>query len=88
MANRTLRPTKLHTLLTGIDEWTPALRDEVVNYLYDRWSYIQMFKLAYITRQECLADELLLNKREKLYELTELLSPREVLAAWEEMRVR
>jgi hypothetical protein len=79
------RPTKLHTLLAGVDTWTPELRDEVVDYLYDRCSHPQMFKFAVITGRQDITEWLYV-KREKLAVLTELLTPQELLAAWGQVR--
>jgi hypothetical protein len=81
------RHTKLHDLL-ATDEWTDELRTEVVDYLYSRCGVIQVIDLAMIAGHAELAGRVLYAKRERLVDLTYLLSPRRLLATWEEMRLR
>jgi hypothetical protein len=79
--------TKLHDLL-ATDQWTDELRAEVVNYLYNRCGVIQVIDLAIIAEHEEMAGRVLYAKRERLTDLTHLLTPRQLLAAWEELRAR
>jgi hypothetical protein len=83
----TYRHTKLHDLL-ATNEWTDELRTEVVNYLYARCGVIQVIDLALIAGHAELTRRVLYAKRERLTDLTHLLTPRQLLAAWEELRAR
>jgi hypothetical protein len=81
------RHSKLHDLL-ATNQWTDELRNEVVDYLYAHCGIIQVIQLAMIAEHEELTGNVLYAKRDRLTDLTHLLTPRQLLAAWEELRTR
>jgi hypothetical protein len=81
-----LRPTKLDYLLADASEWDDQLRSNAVSYLMNRCSVIHVMALCNAVGQEQLSSRVFWAKRDRLTDLTHLISPQELLTAWNEIR--